>query len=122
MILFILQIYRGLTESLLGNCTTKPHFLTCCAKWITNLSLKSFFFSFSVFRQLFAFVGFQTLESSLQSLHGYVPGVNSNLFVDNEINLYKKIIIEEMIRPYFYLILSYFKIENNFFILEDIVL
>jgi len=25
----------------------------------------------------------------------------SHLFVDNEINLYKKIIIEEMIRPYF---------------------
>jgi hypothetical protein len=29
----------------------------------------------------------------------YVIGVNSNLFVDNEINLYK-IIIERMIRPY----------------------
>ena len=87
-----------------------------------NKSLtKILLFFFFYFRQLFAFVEFQTSESSLQSLHGYVPGANSNLFVDNEINLYKKI-IEEMIRPYFYLILSYFKIENNFFILEDIVL
>jgi len=64
-------------------------------------TLKSFFFSFSVFRQLLVIVEFQTSKSFLQSLHGYGPGASSNLFVDNEINLYKKIIIEEMIRPYF---------------------
>jgi len=38
-------------------------------------------------------------ENSLQSFHGCVIGKNSNLFVNNENNLYK-IIIEGMIRSY----------------------
>jgi len=44
---------RDLTESLLEDYTTKPRFFACCTKWITNLSLKSFFFLFRKYQIYF---------------------------------------------------------------------